>query len=263
MDKRPFFYLLFIIGLLFTLTGCKPSESAAEKAAIAQFRTQLAASQYHEIYASTSRILKDKTPEDALIKVLKQSKLSVGTYTDGSAQLYKKSVSAAAKADDTEITRLYYRSSFSKYSSVEEEFDFEKTDDGIKLAGYSYGTAEHPLETAEEKAAITQFRTQLAAAQYHEIYVASSNALKNITPEDDFVKMLKKLNSELGTYSKESAKLYERDLLIPTKSDGITLNRLSYHSSFSKYSSVEEVFNFEETNEGIKLAGLGYKTSVK
>lgn len=258
-NKKPI-YLLFIISFLLTLTACQPSESSDEKAAITQFHTQLAAAQYHDIYINSSSYFKDATSEKDLTAFLEQAKSHLGSYKNGSGEFYKKSTTV--KVHGPTITRLNYHSSFAKYASVEEVFSFEETDDGIKLAGYRYEAPyEKPLELAEEKAVIAQFRTQLAASQYHEIYTTTSSAFKDKISEEDLTKMLEKTKSDLGTYNSGSAKLYKRSILLTTKSGKPSLDSLKYHSSFSRYPSVEEEFTFEETENGVKLAGYSYTAS--
>lgn len=262
MNKRYLRQSIIIIGLLFTLTGCEPSESSEEKAAIAQFHTQLAAAQYHDIYADASSAFKNTTSEKDLTTFLEKAKSHLGSYNNESGEFYKKSTTV--NTDGSSITRLYYHSSFGKYTSVEEVFSFEETDDVIKLAGYHYeASPEKPLELAEEKAVIAQFRTQLAASQYHEIYTATSSAFKDKISEEDLTKVLEKSKSDLGTYNSGSAKLYKRSVLFSTKSGKPSLDSLKYNSSFSQYPAVEEEFNFEETENGVKLAGYSYTASLQ
>lgn len=258
-NKKPI-YLLFIISFLLTLTACQPSESSDEKAAITQFHTQLAAAQYHDIYINSSSSFKYATSEKDLTTFLEQAKSHLGSYKNGSGEFYKKSTTV--KVHGPTITRLHYHSSFAKYASVEEVFSFEETDDGIKLAGYHYeASTDKPLELAEEKIVIAQFRTQLAASQYHEIYTATSSTFKDKISEEDLTKVLEKSKSDLGSYNSESAKIYKRRVLFSTKPSIPSLNRLNYRSSFSRYPSVEEEFTFEETENGVKLAGYSYTAS--
>lgn len=186
----------------------------------------------------------------------------MGSYSDGSAKFYKSSTTS--QTNGPSITHLYYHSSFTKYSSVDEEFSFEENNNSVTLAGYTYkADTEKPLELTAEQAAIAQFRTQLAASQYHEIYAATSSEFKKMTSEEDLTKILEQSKSDLGIYNNGSAKLYKRSVLVSTHPDEPSLDRLNYHSSFSQYPSVEEEFTFEETDNGVKLAGYSYTSSAK
>lgn len=254
--------LLLVIGALFILTGCQPSESKEEKSAIDKFRAQLASSQYHEIYTAAAPALQSTVSEEKLTEYLKQLKLAVGSYSDGSAKFYKSSTTPETNGSST--TRLYYHSSFSKYALVDEVFSFEEHNNVVALAGYSYkADTETPLELAAEQAAIAQFRTKLAASQYHEIYTAASSEFKKVTSEEDLTKILAQSKSALGTYNNGSAKLYKRGLFVSTHPGKPPLDRLNYHSSFSQYPSVDEEFTFEETVDGVKLAGYSFTSSAK
>lgn len=261
MDKKHY-PLLLVMGALFILTGCQPSESKEEKSAIEKFRAQLAASQYHEIYTAAAPALQSTVSEEKLTEYLKQFKLTVGSYSDGSAKFYE--ISTTHKVNGPSITHLYYHSSFTKYASVNEGFSFEENNDNITLAGYTYkADTGKPLESAEEEAVIAQFRTRLAASQYHEIYTTAATELKVAISEEDLTKVLAQSKSALGTYNNGSAKLYKRGLFASTHPGKPPLDRLNYHSSFSQYPSVDEEFTFEETDGSVKLAGYSFTSSAK
>ncbi|GKX57573.1 hypothetical protein SOASR030_36850 [Leminorella grimontii] len=119
------------------LFGCKPSESELEQRAVEQFRTKLAAAQYHEIYLASSDMLRKKLTEVQLAEMLEATKLDLGSYQ--SANLRDRELTTYAKG--LRLVRLTYGSAFSKRSGIEEGFAFEKTHRGLKLAGYWYKNA--------------------------------------------------------------------------------------------------------------------------
>lgn len=58
MKKKRLTHFLLAASASLALFGCKPSEPETEMKAVEQFRTMLAASQYHEIYLASSEMLK-------------------------------------------------------------------------------------------------------------------------------------------------------------------------------------------------------------
>lgn len=119
------------------LFGCKPSESELEQNAVEQFRTRLAAAQYHEIYLASSDMLRKKLTEVQLTEILEATKSDLGAYQ--SASLHDRELTTYAKG--LKLVRLTYGSAFSKRTGIEEGFAFEKTNHGLKLAGYWYKNA--------------------------------------------------------------------------------------------------------------------------
>lgn len=138
MNRKYFAQFFLIVGMLLTLAGCNLSESKEEKAAVAQFRTMLTASQYHELYLAASPQLRDATSEANFIKGMEKLKAQLGPYRDGSAELIKRAKSVSSTNSGVPTLRLTYRSAFTHYSSVEEVFAFEDTAAGLKLMGYHY-----------------------------------------------------------------------------------------------------------------------------
>lgn len=138
MNRKYFAQFFLIVGMLLTLAGCNLSESKEEKAAVAQFRTMLASSQYHELYIAASPQLRDATSEANFIKGMEKLKAQLGPYREGSSELIKRTKSVSSPDCGITTLRLTYHSAFTHYSSVEEVFAFENTDDGLKLMGYHY-----------------------------------------------------------------------------------------------------------------------------
>ncbi|WP_170126566.1 DUF4019 domain-containing protein [Leminorella richardii] len=137
MKKKRLTHFLLAASASLALFGCKPSEPETEMKAVEQFRTMLAASQYHEIYLASSEMLRKKVSEGELVRLLESARADLGACKK--FRLHERGTTTYAKG--LQLVRLTYDSTFADGGATEEGFAFEKTQSGLKLAGYWYRRA--------------------------------------------------------------------------------------------------------------------------